>query len=61
MGAGAYDVLVASDSLPDPDWPPDLTFQDLLRIAFKDRSISSMGHPAIRRLRASHDARACRL
>lgn len=48
--AGSYDVLVATAPLPDPEWP-DLTFQGLLKIAFKDRFVTGMDHPAIRRLR----------
>jgi hypothetical protein len=47
---GAYEVLQATGNYPEPEWP-DIPFQELVRIAFKDRFILSMDHPAIRRLR----------
>jgi hypothetical protein len=31
---GAYDVSVATVKLPDPEWPTDKTFNEILRIAF---------------------------
>jgi hypothetical protein len=49
MSLGAYDVAYA-ENLPDPIWP-DMPFKDLLRIAFRDRFISSLDHPVLRRLR----------
>ena len=33
-----------------PEWP-ELSFQELLRLAFKDRFIDSNNHPILRRLR----------
>jgi hypothetical protein len=48
--AGQYDLAVASANLPGPEWP-DLPLKELLRLAFQDAMISSMDHPAIRRLR----------
>jgi hypothetical protein len=36
MSLGAYDTFVATATIPDPEWPKH-TFQELLRIAFKDR------------------------
>jgi hypothetical protein len=50
MPLGAYDVFQATGNLPDPEWP-DLTFRELLRVAFKDRLIDSLDHPVLRRLR----------
>jgi hypothetical protein len=50
MGLGAYDVFQASGQLPEPEWP-DVPFRELLRIAFKDRFISDLNHPVLRRLR----------
>ena len=47
---GAYEVHFAGGELPEPEWP-DLSFQELLRIAFKDHVIESLEHPALRRLR----------
>jgi hypothetical protein len=50
MPLGAYDVSVATVKLPDPEWPTDKTFNDILRIAFKDRLIETVDHPVIQRL-----------
>ena len=50
MHLGAYETFVATGDLPEPRWP-DKTFQELLNIAFKNRYIDSLDHPAIRRLR----------
>lgn len=46
---GGYDVLVAQASLPEPIWP-DLGLEDLLKIAFRDRIISTPDHPVVQRL-----------
>ena len=48
--AGQYDLAIASATLPEPEWP-DLEFKEILRIAFQDAMISSVDHPAVRRLR----------
>jgi hypothetical protein len=50
MALGAYDIFEAMGQFPDPAWP-DLTFQRLLEIAFRDRFIDSLDHPVLRRLR----------
>lgn len=47
---GLYEPIVAKGIHPDPQWP-DLTFQEILRIAFKDRFIQSLDHPVTRKLR----------
>ena len=48
MNAGQYDLFVAEYDF-DPDWP-DLTFQELLKLAFKDRFIRSLDHPVVQQL-----------
>lgn len=50
MSIGAYDVLVAKKDFPDPEMP-EVSFQKLIEMAFKDRFIDSMGHPILRKLR----------
>lgn len=50
MGASMYDVYTASGELAEPVWP-ELTFPEILRLAFKDRFISSHDHPVLRALR----------
>jgi hypothetical protein len=37
-------------AIPDPVWP-DMTFQELLRIGFRDRVVDRIDHPLIKRLR----------
>lgn len=49
---GAYDVFEAAGDLPDPIWP-EATFDELLRIAFKDRFIDSLDHAVVQRLRGT--------
>lgn len=46
---GGYDALVAETTLPDPAWP-ELTFQELVEIAFRERLIKSADHPVITQL-----------
>jgi hypothetical protein len=48
---GAYEIMEATAKIPDPEWPPEYTFHDLLKIAFRDRIISSFDHPVLKRLR----------
>ena len=50
MALGAYEIFEASATIPDPVWP-DLTFQELLRIGFRDRVVDRLDHPLIKRLR----------
>jgi hypothetical protein len=54
MHAGAYDIQVATATIPDPRWDEVLggkSLQDLLRIAFRDRVIDTIDHPVIKQLR----------
>jgi hypothetical protein len=50
MRLRAYEVFQAENSIPDPEWP-DLSFDAITRIAFKDRVITSLDHPVVKRLR----------
>ena len=47
-----YDLIPVPDdvTVPEPTWP-DLSFQELLRIAFRDRLVDRLDHPVIKRLR----------
>ena len=51
MSLGAYDIFEASCTIPDPEWPDDVTFLKLLEIAFKGRLVDSLDHPVLKRLR----------
>lgn len=48
--AGIYETFVAEGELPEPDWP-DLSFPEILEIAFRGRYIKELDHPALRKLR----------
>lgn len=48
MNLGAYKITVARGAIPDPEWP-NLTFEELLTIAFRDRQVNSLTHPLVRR------------
>jgi hypothetical protein len=50
MSLGAYDIYKAAATIPDPEWP-QYTFQELLRTAFKDRLVTDLNHPLVKRLR----------
>jgi hypothetical protein len=50
MGLGAYEAIEAPGNLPEPEWP-DCSFDDLLRIGFRDRIIKSFDHAVLKRLR----------
>jgi hypothetical protein len=49
-GLQAYDVTVAAGGFGEPVWP-DITFQEIIRIAFRDMVISDWNHPVLKRLR----------
>jgi hypothetical protein len=50
MSLGAYEIRVAPTITAEPAWP-ELSFNDLLRIAFRDKVISSSDHEVVRKLR----------
>jgi hypothetical protein len=49
MGLGAYEIFEAQGIIPEPIWP-ELSFEEIIRIAFKDRIIRSLDHPVVKRL-----------
>ena len=46
----AYEIFEAHGDLPEPVWP-DYSFQEILKIAFRDRLVDSADHPLVQRLR----------
>jgi len=52
MVLGAYEITVSQGVIPDPEWPT-LSFNELLRIAFRDRYVATLDHAVIRRLRGN--------
>jgi len=49
LSLGAYEVFEATGNLSKPEWP-DVSFQKLLQIAFRDKFIKELDHPVIRKL-----------
>lgn len=49
MSLGAYDTFTALGDIPEPEWP-DLSFEEILKIAFKGKYIESTDHAVIRDL-----------
>lgn len=47
---GAYEITTAESTMVDPVWP-EVSFQELIRLAFRDRLITTTDHPVIKRLR----------
>jgi hypothetical protein len=50
MALGAYEMATAGSVMSEPEWP-DVPFQEIIRLAFRDRLITSLDHPVIKRLR----------
>jgi len=50
MSLQAYDVSYAASELSEPTWP-ELRFDEVLKIAFRDKYIDSHDHAVLRRLR----------
>ena len=47
---GQYDIIVAKNNPLEPIWP-DMSFQEILKSAFKGRIITDYNHPLLRQLR----------
>jgi len=47
---GAYEIYTAAGSIPEPEWP-QLSFREILKIAFREFMIDSTEHAVIRKLR----------
>jgi hypothetical protein len=50
MSLGAYEITVADSVMAEPVWP-ELSYQQLLNIAYRDRMIAALDHPVVKRLR----------
>jgi hypothetical protein len=49
MSLGAYDIFEAINDLPEPGWP-DISFEEILKIAFRDHIVDRADHPLVQRL-----------
>ena len=47
---GAYEITAATTQIAEPEWP-EVSFTELLRIAFRDKRVDRIDHPVIQRLR----------
>ncbi len=47
---GCYEIYEAAGEIPEPEWP-EKTMEELIRLAFKDRIITSLDHPILQQLR----------
>jgi hypothetical protein len=50
MSLGAYEIFTPTGNLPDPEWR-DIDFNEILKIAFRDKIIDDIDHPVLRSLR----------
>jgi hypothetical protein len=50
MDLGAYEITLAESVMVEPVWP-ELSFQELVRIAYRDRMVTSLDHVVVKRLR----------
>jgi hypothetical protein len=50
MSLGAYEITLADSVMAEPAWP-ELPFQELVRIAYRDRMVTTLDHAVVKRLR----------
>ena len=50
QATGQYSIVAAKNELAEPKWP-EMSFQAILELAFKDRIITSYDHPFLKQLR----------
>jgi hypothetical protein len=50
MSLGAYEIFEAFGNLPAPVWP-EISFEEILKIAFRQRFVDSADHTLVQRLR----------
>jgi hypothetical protein len=49
MDLGAYEIFEAASQIGEPEWP-EVSFDEILRIAFRDKIIRGHDHPAMKKL-----------
>jgi hypothetical protein len=50
MSLGAYEITVAKSVMAEPMWP-ELSYNALLRISYRDRMVDALDHAVVKRLR----------
>jgi hypothetical protein len=53
MSLGAYETFQAPPGVPEPEWPKDISFPEILKIAFRGRYIDALHHPLVQRLQGA--------
>jgi hypothetical protein len=51
MSKPNFEPKTGETNFSDPEWPTDLSYYDLIRIAFRDHLITDVNHPVLLRLR----------
>ena len=49
MSLGAYEIHEASSQIGEPEWP-EVSFDEIIRIAFREKIIRGHDHPAMKKL-----------
>jgi hypothetical protein len=52
MSLGAYELFEAVGELSEPAWP-EISFQEVLEVAFRGRIVDTLDHPLVQRLRGA--------
>jgi hypothetical protein len=50
ISLGAYEITLAGSVMAEPVWP-ELSYQELVRIAYRERMITTLDHAVVKRLR----------
>jgi hypothetical protein len=50
MSLGAYEITLAESVMAEPVWP-ELSYQELIRIAYRERMVTALDHAVVKRLR----------
>ena len=48
---GAYEIIVATGTFPEPEFPEDFTFEKMMSLAFDGKIIKDLNHIVLRKLR----------
>jgi hypothetical protein len=50
MSLGAYEITLAESVMAEPVWP-ELSYHELIRIAYRERMVTALDHAVVKRLR----------
>jgi hypothetical protein len=52
MSLGAYEIFEPLGDISAPNWP-DISFEEILKVAFRDHIVDSIDHPLVKQLRGA--------